>query len=71
MSPTLSSGPAPADREFLERHAAFGLEADIDERDVVLDRDDAALDDGAFEAGGTPSDSSSSAAKFSSLPDCG
>src|SRR5579884_4089641 len=36
--------------EFLERHAAFGFEADIDQRRIVLDGDDAALDDGAFEA---------------------
>ena len=39
-------------REFLERHAAFGFQADVDQHHVVLDGDDAALDDGAFEAGG-------------------
>ena len=45
-------GRAAAGREFLERHAAFGFEADIDQRGVVLDRDDPALDDGAFETAG-------------------
>ena len=35
--------------EFLQRHAAFGLQADVDERHVLFDRDDPALDDGAFE----------------------
>src|SRR5579884_128905 len=39
-----------AGREFLERHAALGFEAHIDQRRVVLDRDNAAFDDGAFEA---------------------
>ena len=34
--------------EFLQRHAAFGLQADIDHGEVVLDGDDLALDDGAF-----------------------
>jgi hypothetical protein len=36
--------------EFLEVDAAFRFEADIDEHRVVLDRQDAALDDGALEA---------------------
>ena len=35
-------------REFLERDAAFGLEADIDDGEILLDRDDGALDDGAL-----------------------
>ena len=34
--------------EFLERDAAFGLRADVDDGDVLLDADDRALDDGAF-----------------------
>ena len=51
LSPTLTSGGWPPAREFLERDAAFGLQADIDHDEVVLDRDHAALDDGAFEAG--------------------
>ena len=40
----------PGRGEFLERDAAFGLQADIDEGGVVLDRDDGALEHGAFEA---------------------
>ncbi len=43
---------AASGREFLQRHAAFGFEADIDQRGVILDADDAALDDGALEAVG-------------------
>ena len=34
--------------EFLQRHAAFGLQADIDHGEVILDGDDLALDDVAF-----------------------
>ena len=34
--------------EFLQRDAAFGLEADVDDGDVLLDGDDRALDDAAF-----------------------
>ena len=34
--------------EFLEGDAAFGLEAEIDDGDIFFDRDDDALDDGAF-----------------------
>src|SRR5580692_4665726 len=34
--------------EFAQRHAAFGLEADVDDGHVLLDRDNGALDDGAF-----------------------
>ncbi len=36
--------------EFLERHPAFGLEADVDDRDILFDSDHAALDHGAFES---------------------
>jgi hypothetical protein len=35
--------------EFAQRNAAFGLQADVDHRHVVLDRGDGALDDAAFE----------------------
>src|SRR5262249_23550390 len=35
-------------REFLERDPALGLEADIDDREVILDRDDRASNDGTF-----------------------
>jgi len=52
MSPTWISVRRCSGREFLQRHAAFGFEADIDQRGVILDADDAALDDGAFEAVG-------------------
>ena len=40
----LAAGPG----EFAQRHAAFGLQADVDDGHVLLDRDDGALDDGAF-----------------------
>ena len=43
-------GRGAADGELLERDAALRFETDIDQREVVLDRDDLALDDGAFEA---------------------
>ena len=36
--------------ELAQRHAAFGLQADVDDGEVVLDRGDDALDDAAFEA---------------------
>ena len=39
-------------RELAKRHAAFGLEADVDDDEVVLDRGDGALDDTALEAVG-------------------
>jgi len=39
-----------ARREFLQRHPAFGFEADIDQNRVILDGDDPAFDHGAFEA---------------------
>ena len=35
--------------ELLQRDAAFGLETDVDQRHVLFDRDDAALDDRALE----------------------
>ena len=35
-------------REFAQRDAAFGLGADVDDGQVLLDADDLALDDGAF-----------------------
>ncbi len=34
--------------EFAQRHAAFGLEADVNDGHVLLDRNNGALDDGAF-----------------------
>ncbi len=37
--------------EFLERDAAFGFQADIDDGEFVGEADDAAGDDGAVEAG--------------------
>src|SRR6185437_12840973 len=46
----LDLGRAARGREFLQCDAAFGFEADIDERHIVLDGDDDALDDRAFEA---------------------
>ena len=49
----------------LQRDAAFGLEADVDDREILLDRDDGALDDGAFRSCALPKDSSSRAAKSS------
>ena len=38
----------PGPHEFLERDAALGLQADVDDGEVLLDGDDDALDDGAF-----------------------
>ena len=35
--------------EFLERHAPFSLEADVDDGHVLFDRDDLALDDRSLE----------------------
>ncbi len=37
------------DAELLQRHAAFHLEADVDDSEVLLDADDLALDDAALE----------------------
>src|SRR6266702_3999332 len=34
--------------EFAQRHTAFGLQADVDDGHVLLDRNNDALDDGAF-----------------------
>src|SRR6202034_3943203 len=34
--------------EFAQRHAPFGLQADVDDGHVLLDRNNDALDDGAF-----------------------
>src|ERR1700709_822466 len=34
--------------EFAQRHAAFGLQADVDDGHVLFDRNNDALDDGAF-----------------------
>src|SRR5690606_3522979 len=45
----LDGAVAAGGAELLERHAAFGLETDIDDGEVLLDRDDLALDDRAFE----------------------
>ena len=42
-------GLGAASSEFLQWHAAFRFEADIDQHRIVLDRDDAAFDDRAFE----------------------
>jgi hypothetical protein len=44
----LEAGIGTGNAEFLEGHATFGLEADIDDRKVLLDGDDGALDDAAF-----------------------
>ena len=38
-----------AETEFLQGHAAFHLEADVDDGEVLLDADDLALDDLSFE----------------------
>ena len=38
-----------ANAELLQRHAAFHLEAHVDDREVLLDANDLALDDGTFE----------------------
>ena len=38
-----------ADGELAQRHAAFHLQADVDDGEVLLDADDLALDDSAFE----------------------
>src|SRR4051812_15162435 len=40
----VAAGPC----EFAQRHAAFGLQADVDDGHVLLDRNNDALDDGAF-----------------------
>ena len=40
----LAAGPG----EFAQRHAAFGLQADVDDGHVLFNRNHLALDDGAF-----------------------
>ena len=42
------TGGATWEREFLEGNAAFGLEPDVDNRNVLLDGDDGTFDDIAF-----------------------
>jgi hypothetical protein len=49
----LEIGLLAGEREFAQRHAAFRLEADVDDGEVVLDPGDGALDDAAFETVGT------------------
>ena len=44
----LDLGRAAGPGEFAQRHAAFGLQADIDDGDVLLDADDRPFDDGSF-----------------------
>ena len=44
----LEIGLAAGTVEFAKRHAAFGLEADVDDGHVFFNRDNNALDDGAF-----------------------
>src|SRR5262249_39799957 len=45
----LDVGPLARGGEFLELDAALGLQSDIDEGEVVLDGDDNALENAAFE----------------------
>ena len=45
----LELGGGTGGAEFLEGHAAFGLEAHIDDGEIAFDRNDAALDDAAVE----------------------
>ena len=44
----LQAGLAAGYGEFLERNAAFGLQTDIDDREILFDCDDRPLDDGAL-----------------------
>src|SRR5690606_25625291 len=44
-----NSAIATGGAEFLHRHAAFGLETDVDDRQVLFNGNDRALDDGAFD----------------------
>ncbi len=44
----LEVGRLAVQAEFLDRHPAFRLGADVDDREVLLDRDHLALDDAAF-----------------------
>src|SRR5690606_16091976 len=41
---TVTAGGA----ELLEGNAALGLQTDVDDREILLDRDDGSLDDGAL-----------------------
>ncbi len=45
----LDVGGLAGDREFAQRHAAFRLEADVDDGEILLDRGHDALHDAAFE----------------------
>src|SRR6266508_266460 len=46
--PDFQFGLAAGTREFANRHAAFGLQTDIDDGEILLDPDDGSLDDGTF-----------------------
>src|SRR3546814_11041191 len=48
----LEVGLLPRRGEFAQRHAAFALQPDVDDGEIVLDSRDGALDDMAFEAVG-------------------
>ena len=65
-SPTLQPAVAPGAPNSLQRHPAFGLQSDIDDGDIVLDRHHLALHDRAFDGRRmSPKEASSSAAKSS------
>ena len=49
MSPILSAASRPGLGEFPQRHAAFGLEPDVDDGEILFDPDDDALDDRALD----------------------
>src|SRR3546814_15613478 len=51
-SDLLEVGLLPRRGEFAQRHAAFALQHDVDDGEIVLDSRDGALDDMAFEAVG-------------------
>src|SRR3546814_2618920 len=51
-SDLLEVGLLPRRGEFAQRHAAFALQPDVDDGEIVLDSRDGALDDMAFEAVG-------------------
>src|SRR6202171_4557374 len=46
--PDLEFAFAAGPGEFAQRHTAFGLQADVDDGHILLDRNNDALDDGAF-----------------------
>ena len=50
-SPTVEVVVLAGGAEFAQRHAAFGLQAHVDDGEVVLDGNDLALDDAAFGVG--------------------